>query len=62
MHNVQEYNVHYNNVVSPDICVDILLPYRKHLHDCIISIRREVLTNKASLTTPPFIEVIYAKA
>ena len=37
--------------------VSILLTCKKHLHDHIISLRREVYTHYTSLTLPLFIEV-----
>ena len=37
--------------------VSIFLTWGKHLHDCIVSPRREVRVHKTSLTLPLFIEV-----
>jgi hypothetical protein len=37
--------------------LNILLACRKHLHDCIISLRGEVWAHKTNLTLPLFIEV-----
>ena len=36
---------------------DILLTYKKHLHDRIISLRGEIWVREISLTPPPFIEL-----
>jgi hypothetical protein len=58
IYNVQDYCVLYKTLLARlYMRLGILLTCRKHLHDCIISVRVDVWAHNISLTPPLFIEV-----